>query len=80
MKSLTRSSIMSPNTRQRKSRLSKELIQIVENWKLNTEDNVEVLTLSLKKMDLLNAIKGVSAEQRGRKMTPFATRSAVWKY
>ena len=71
---------MSPNTRQLKSRLSKELIQIVENWKLNTEDNVEVLTLSLKKMDLLNAIKGVSAEQRGRKMTPFATRSAVWKY
>ena len=58
---------MSPNTRQRKSRLSKELIQIVENWKLNTEDNVEVVTLSLKKMDLLNAIKGVSSEERGRK-------------
>ena len=58
---------MPPNTRQRKSRLTKELIQIVENWKLNTEDTVEVLTLSLKKMDLLNAVKGVSTEQRGRK-------------
>ena len=58
---------MPPNTRQRKSRPSKELIQIVENWKLNTEDTVEVLTLSLKKMDLLNAVKGVATEQRGWK-------------
>ena len=31
-------------------------------------------------MDLLNTFKGVSTEQRGWKMTPFATRLAVWKY
>ena len=70
VESLSPSSIMSPNTRQQKSRLPKELIQIFENWKLNTEDTVEVLILILKKkkkkkMDLLNTFKGVSTEQRG---------------
>ena len=49
VESLSPSSIMSPNTRQQKSRLPKELIQIFENWKLNTEDTVEVLILILKK-------------------------------
>ena len=39
----------------------------------------EVLTLSLKKMDLLNTVK-VSTEQRGWKITPFATYLVVWKY
>jgi len=56
------------------------MVQAVEGWQLNTEDTIEVLTLSLKKLNLLSAITGSSAQQKGRKLTPFATRLAVWKY
>ena len=47
---------------------------------MNTENIVEVLTLTLKKMDLLNAVKRFSTEQIGQIMMPFARRLAVWKY
>lgn len=62
--------LMSPNARQRKTRLSKEPFDMVQQWNLEKGDSVEVITLSLKNLGLLDAIKKPSLSYqvpKGRK-------------
>ena len=73
--------MMTPNTRQRKSRLAKDLAGYVENWQLNKDDKLEVVTLSLKQLGLLDQIRFQrKPTTAGRMLTPFTTRMMVWKF
>ena len=73
--------MMTPNTRQRKSRLAKDLAGYVENWQLNKDDKLEVVTLSLKQLGLLDQIRFQrKPTTAGRKLTPSTTRMMVWKF
>ena len=76
--------VMTPNTRQRKSRLSQKHTQFIEDLSLaDDSDVVNVVILSLKNLglyDKLQEVMGIeysSNENRGRKMTAFATRKLV---
>lgn len=73
--------IMSPNTRQRKSRLAKDLSKYIEDWNLNEDDQVDVLALTLNKMGLLDRFKYLQKPtSKGRKLTSHETRNAAWKF
>lgn len=79
---------MTPNTRQRKSRLAENHSNFIEGLNLtNHEDVVDVILLSMKKLGLYEKLhfavrteNSDTIEKRGRKMTSFETRKKVWDF
>jgi len=73
---------MSPNTRKRKSRLATELQDIVDDWTISSEDQVDVLELLIKKLGISDKLfhNQRKPTRSGRKAIPSATRQNVWKF
>jgi len=72
---------MTPNTRKRKSRLAEDIVEFIESLDLNSEDQLDVLTLSLQKLNILDVIKFTQKPSRkGRKLTTSETRKTVWDF
>ena len=78
---------MTPNTRQRKSRLAEEHTDFVNSWNLNDKnDIVNVLVLSAKNLNVYNKLMVVIANEQystskvGRPMTAYSTRKLIWEY
>lgn len=74
---------LTPNTRKRKSRLADELTDLVEGWELGDDADVEVLLLSLKKLELIGDVRSNLVKEKsvsGRKMTSFETRKLIWDF
>ena len=72
---------MSPNTRQRKSRLAAQVSSLVRDWNIAKEDQVDVLSLSLSHLGILERVRFQrKPSNAGRKLTPYSTRLAVWKF
>ena len=70
--------VLSPNSRQRKSRLATDLTNHIKNLDLSTEDQVEVATLPLRKLGLLDHFKLQRKPTRsGRKLTSLHAREAA---
>ena len=69
---------MPPNTQQQKIRLSKEFTSQIEDWRLWNDNQVEVVTLALKKFGILNKIRfQVKPTSAGRKITTQSTRQLI---
>ncbi|XP_066932940.1 uncharacterized protein [Clytia hemisphaerica] len=72
---------MTPNTRKRKSRLSEDLTTFISELELDTDDQVDVITLSLKKLGILDQFNFTRKPTKsGRKLLPFEVRKAVWDF
>ena len=75
------SSIMSPNSRKRKSRIAYEVFDFIKAYQLNDNDNIEVMTLALKKLNLLDRLDfSKKPSKAGRKELSLEIRECVWKY
>ena len=75
------SSILSPNMRQRKSRMAKEVTELVKSFNIATSDEIDVLKLSLEQLNILEAIQFTrKPTKRGRKLLSLACREKVWNY
>ena len=81
--------VMTPNTRQRKSRLVKEQTDLIQSWNLMyKEDIVQVLIKTAKTLNMYrnleNAVNGLSNDNLrnsgGRPLTPFRIRKHIWDY
>ena len=75
---------MTPNTRQRKTRLSLAIFDTMEEkgiTAMSTQDQVEILELLMKKMGPQNEfLRPTQPTKAGRKLTGFETRLKVWEY
>ena len=72
---------MTPNTRKRKSRIANDLAEFIEQLNLSDEDQVDVITLSLKKLNLLDVLQFQRKPTKaGRKVTPMTVRKSVWEF
>lgn len=72
---------MSPNTRQRKSTLSRKITKSIQEYGLSIPEQVEVMTLSLKQLGIYEKIKFErKPTKKGRNITPFETRKKVWEF
>jgi len=71
---------MTPNTRKRKSRIANDLAQFIEDLNLSPDDTTEVVTLSLKKLSLLDNFDFTRKPTKaGRRLTSIQTRQNVWE-
>ena len=72
---------MTPNTRQWKSRLSKQLTTYIQQLDISKEDKVDVMTLLLKQLNLCEAMKFQRKPTKaGRKLTSLTTRKLIWEF
>ena len=72
---------MTPNTRQRKLKFAKKIRETVKSFNLSVDDQVDVLTLTLKQLSILDRFKFLRKPTRkGRSLLPRATRVAVWEF
>ena len=72
---------MTPNTRERKSRLAEDIADFINNMDLNETDQVDVINLALKKLSILDNFRCIRRPTlAGRKLLPFDTRETVWKF
>ena len=72
---------MTPNTRKRKSRISEDLACYISELDLSKEDQVDVISLSLKKLGLMDKINFTRKPTKsGRKLTPLHFRKAAWDF
>lgn len=71
-----------PNTRKKKSCLANDLASYIEQLNIsNTEDQIDVIKLSLQKLSILDKIQYVRKPNKvGKKLTSLSTRSAVIKF
>ena len=70
---------MTPNTHKRKSWLVDGLATYIKDLNLNENDEIEVITLSLKNIGLLDKLRFLKKPTKsGRKRTPLVTRQATW--
>ena len=74
---------LTPNTRKRKNAFAARLTNTMKDFSLHNEDFVDVVTLSVKQMGILDSIKEnwnrVSAKL-GRKKISYNLRKKVWNY
>ena len=70
------------NTRKKKSCLANDLASYTEQLNIsNTEDQIDVIKLSLQKLSILDKIQYVRKPNKvGKKLTSLSTRSAVIKF
>ena len=75
------SSRLSPNTHKCKSRLANDVKEFIEDLDLAEEDQIKVISLSLKKLGMYDKIDKFLCKPpaKGRKLTPTTTRSATWE-
>ena len=85
--SANQSIVMTPNTRQRKSRLAEDHSNFVEAMNLlDLRDVVDVVLLSMKNLGLHDQMLLATSksnrlnERRGHKMTSYETRKLVWDF
>ena len=72
---------MAPNTRKQKSRISEDLSCYISELDLSKEDQVDVISLSLKKLGLMDKINFTRKPTKsGRKLTPLHFRKAAWDF
>lgn len=72
---------MSPNTRKRKSLISRRITDTVTEQGLSMEDQVEVLTLTMKQLGIYDQFNFQRKPTKaGRRLTPFDTRKCVWDF
>ena len=69
----------------KKSRLAEELVDLCKSWNLASADTVDILVLSLKKMNIQEEVisrlhSKQNPENRGRKITELETRKTVWDF
>ena len=69
---------MRPNTRKQKSRLSIQLTSCIQEMNLNHEDQLDVVILWLKQLNLLDALS--FHRKAGQKLTSLATRKRVCEF
>ena len=72
---------MTPNTRKQKSRQATDLTNYILDLNLSKDDQLDVLTLSLKQLGILEKIKfSNKPSKKGRSLTKFETRQNVWEF
>ena len=72
---------MTPNTRKRKSRLSRQVTEYIRDLGLPREDEVDVLKLSLKQLGVYKMLQSERKPTKlGRAMTSLETRAKVWDF
>ena len=72
---------MTPNTRQRKQKFAKKITETVNSFNLSVDDQVDVLTLTLKQFSVLDRSKFLRKRTRkGHSLLPRATCVAVWEF
>ena len=59
--------LMSPKSRKRKSRIANEICDFINLYQLMDDDNVEVLSLALKKLNLLDRLTLIKKTYKSRK-------------
>ena len=70
---------MTPNTRQRKCKFAKKITKTVNSFNFSVDDQVDVLTLTLKQFSILDRFKFLrNPTRKGCSLLPRATRVAVW--
>ena len=70
---------LTPNTRQWKYALAKEITEVVDAFGISKSDQVDVLTLSLKQLNIFEQIKFASKPtEKGRKLLKLPYRESVW--
>ena len=75
------SSIMTPNTRKRKSRLAQQITDDLRDLQLTPTEQVQVLTLSLKQLGIYDLFQFTRKHTKAeRKLTPIETYKAVWNF
>ena len=73
--------MLSPNTGKRKSWMADEIVAMIKDFEISKNDEVDVVTLAIKKLVLYDQIKFTSKPIRaGRKLTSLFTRQAAWKF
>lgn len=72
--------IMSPNTRQRKSRCALKVTQLIKTFNFQKDDQIDILNLCAQQLELKNKVDYVKPTKGGRKMVSFETRQAIWDY
>jgi len=66
---------MTPNTRKRKSLLASEIADKIVSMNLNSEDQVDVINLALKNLNILDQFKFPrKPAKKGRKLLPYYVR------
>ena len=72
---------MTPNTHKHKSRLAGGLATYIKDLNLNENDEIEVITLSLKNIGLPDKRRFLKKlTKSGRRLTLLVTRQAIWDY
>ena len=72
---------MTPTTRKRKSRIASDLTEYIKALNLSYEDKIEVIMLSMKNLNLLDALQSQHESTKvGRKVTPISVRKTVWQF
>ena len=72
---------LDPNTRQRKHKFTQKITETVNFLNLSVDDQVDVLTLTLKQLNILDRFKFLRKPTRkGCSLLPRATRVAVWEF
>ena len=73
--------MLSPNTGKRKSWMADEIVAMIKDFEISKNDEVDVVTLAIKKLGLYDQIKFTSKPiTAGRKLTSLFTRKAAWKF
>lgn len=72
---------MTPSTRKGKSRIAEDFVKLIFEFELPQDDLVDVLTLSLKKLNVLDQVSFTHKPTKsGRKLTPFSFRKKMWDF
>ena len=73
--------LMSPNSRKRKSRIANKICDFINSYQLMDDDNVEVLSLALKKLNLLDRLIFIKKPTKaGRKMIAHEISRKLWHF
>ena len=79
--SMSTPALMPPNSRKRKSRIANEICDFINLYQLMDDDNVEILSLALKKLNLLDRLTFIKKPSKaGRKMIPHQIRRKIWHF
>ena len=71
---------LSPSTRQRKSRLTKDITARVISMDISEEEQVEVLRLSIKQLGLEKSFSTAKPPRKATRRTPFESKLKVWEF
>ena len=75
---MSKTTPLMPTSRQRKSRLASAVTKVIKEFEISKDDQVDVITLALKQLGILDRIQFFKKSRKGRSVTPFHVREAIW--